>query len=200
MNFKDPKSFRHTDFFRVICFLEGSLLPFFADLRLRNFRLRVVTLNNFVVSLNRPQSITSLSFTGLPRSPVGFIIVVMFSGFRSLALNYFLPSSVRSSSFETSEFGWILGGPFKQAGPFHHRLSSTSSEARHPLEPTSAGFSTPGKLAPALHIGQLVDFLYSVLYELLEFPVRLDLIERCGAVSPAECFFYAQHLFQGFLY
>lgn len=49
-------------------------------------------------------------------------------------------------------------------------------------------------MAPALHIGQLVDILYSVLYELLEFPVRLDLIERCGAVSPAEGFFYAQHL------
>ena len=46
-----------------------------------------------------------------------------------------------------------------------------------------------GKVVPALHIDQLVDFLYSVLYELLEFPVRLDLIELCGAVSPAEGFF-----------
>ena len=55
-------------------------------------------------------------------------------------------------------------------------------------------------MALALHIGHLVDFLSSVLYELLEFLVILGPVEHCDAASPAEGFFYAQHLVQGFLY
>ena len=52
-----------------------------------------------------------------------------------------------------------------------------------------------GTVAPALHIGQLVDFLYSILHELLEFFVRLDPVEHGDGVSPAEDFLHVQQLF-----
>ena len=62
---------------------------------------------------------------------------------------------------------------------------STSSEARHPLKPTSVGFST---------LGQWHQFFTSVKVWISSIQfctvlVRMDPIEDCITVSPEEGFF-----------
>ena len=139
-----------------------SFLWFLAAFKfLINCRLRAVTLNSFVASLNCSHSITSVNLVVLIRvgSLVRLTVVAIcatFTELRSVSLNSLEHSSGSSSSLTVPNFGKFFGELYNQPGPFHHKLLLTSSDARHPLDPMSAGSSISGQCPVNLWISYIL--------------------------------------------